>query len=388
MVAVSGAATYPQRIALPPDAQLLIEVRTPSGESLAVHARALDGAQVPAPFALDVPVAGQRTLRLAITSGLETLWMSGPVSLGKDPEVDGIDLGDIRLRQPAVIGPDHEMLCRDGRWRVGFDGEAAILATPDGAVALTRTGSDDGGRFASADGQTAVEIKGDTALLQVGGQDRGECRFVPPAIDPTWEAQGNEPFWKLTVEAGRMTLLRPASSTVEVLLPATEIRDDAFVYAGEAAILGLSVRESLCHDSMTGMPYPESVTVTAGQNELSGCGGDPLSLLTGGNWTVEAIGGEPVIEDSPVTLAVGLGGEVSGKAGCNVYSSSLELTGEGLSLSPIAATMMACQGPLMDQETAFLRALDGVDSFDLDETGALHLKVAGETAILARRTAR
>jgi heat shock protein HslJ len=48
---------------------------------------------------------------------------------------------------------------------------------------------------------------------------------------------------------------------------------------------------------------------------------------------------------------------VSGSSGCNTYSGAYKLEGANVTIGPLASTRMACEQALMDQETAFLTAL-------------------------------
>ncbi len=48
---------------------------------------------------------------------------------------------------------------------------------------------------------------------------------------------------------------------------------------------------------------------------------------------------------------------VSGSSGCNTYSGGYKLDGLNVAIGPLASTQMACEQPLMDQEAAFLTAL-------------------------------
>ncbi len=49
--------------------------------------------------------------------------------------------------------------------------------------------------------------------------------------------------------------------------------------------------------------------------------------------------------------------QVSGSSGCNTFTGSYTLDGINVTIGPLASTMMACEQPLMDQETAFMKAL-------------------------------
>jgi polar amino acid transport system substrate-binding protein len=65
-------------------------------------------------------------------------------------------------------------------------------------------------------------------------------------------------------------------------------------------------------------------------------------------------------------------GSVSGTAGCNSYSAAYTVDGDSLSIGQVASTMMACDQPTMDQETAFLAAMQSASSFKL-EAEQLHI---------------
>jgi len=64
-------------------------------------------------------------------------------------------------------------------------------------------------------------------------------------------------------------------------------------------------------------------------------------------------------------------GNVAGSSGCNTYTAGYTLDGDSLSIGDAASTMMFCDG-LMDQEIAFLAALQSASSFKL-ETNQLHI---------------
>jgi heat shock protein HslJ len=65
-----------------------------------------------------------------------------------------------------------------------------------------------------------------------------------------------------------------------------------------------------------------------------------------------------------VSYAVFSEGTVAGSAGCNNYNGSYETDGGSITIGPIAATLMFCEGA-MDQEIAYLGALGAVDSYEV-----------------------
>ena len=107
--------------------------------------------------------------------------------------------------------------------------------------------------------------------------------------------------------------------------------------------------------------------------------------LAGGEWTVEDIAGRGVVDGAPATLAFAEDGNLSGSTTCNRLIASYTVSGSALSISPAGTTMMACPEALMNQERRLLDALAAVESYRIDETGALILMAAGGTTITARR---
>ena len=77
--------------------------------------------------------------------------------------------------------------------------------------------------------------------------------------------------------------------------------------------------------------------------------------MTGYNTGTQAV--TSPIAGTTLTATFTAGGEVGGNAGCNNYSGPYKLDGTSLTVGPLATTMMACEQAILDQETAFLAAL-------------------------------
>jgi heat shock protein HslJ len=101
----------------------------------------------------------------------------------------------------------------------------------------------------------------------------------------------------------------------------------------------------------------------------AGGGGAALEDTT---WLLQSYGEagnlQAVLEDTEVTAEfTSKEKTVKGSAGCNSYSGGYELDKNKLTLpGPIISTMMACDEPIMDQETAYLSALQSAESFEID----------------------
>ncbi|WP_347342243.1 META domain-containing protein [Lujinxingia litoralis] len=107
--------------------------------------------------------------------------------------------------------------------------------------------------------------------------------------------------------------------------------------------------------------------------------------LLGEEWIVEDIAGEGVIDNSRATLHFLPEGRLAGRATCNRMMGTYQSEESQLTLSPAGTTMMACPEALMNQERKLMALLPKVESYRIDETGALILMTADGTTIVARR---
>jgi heat shock protein HslJ len=206
------------------------------------------------------------------------------------------------------------------------------------------------------------------------------------APQPPLTARGNEPGWSLTIGDAEIKLVTDYGATRSTFpKPAPETSGDAARYVVADANLAITLLQRPCADSMSGMFYPLTVRVERPEGVLSGCGGEPASLLLGPEWVVESIDGGWLIGDSRVTIAFQEDGRVAGLASCNRYTASYELTGEGLSIAGGASTMMACAPALMEEERRFFEALDAIRRFEIAPDGALVLAADDRPKLIARR---
>ncbi|HWV21941.1 MAG TPA: META domain-containing protein [Devosia sp.] len=203
----------------------------------------------------------------------------------------------------------------------------------------------------------------------------------------TWTARGNEPGWRVDVSETAINFSGMDGETFAIEPVPEPVRAEGIdVYTGTAGdkAFTLVAIDKICTDNMSGMPFPKTVVVTIGDRALAGCGSDPLSLLVG-DWKVEEISGTPVIAGSETSIGFDLDGSMYGNASCNRFFGGFSLTGEGLTLSPGGATMMACLDGLMEQEQKFLTALEEVSRFESLPDGALRLMDANGSAALTLR---
>jgi putative lipoprotein len=105
-----------------------------------------------------------------------------------------------------------------------------------------------------------------------------------------------------------------------------------------------------------------------------------------GDWRAVSIGGTPVAQGIESTLSITKAGEVSGKGGCNSFGGRASVDGVRLSFGAMRSTMMACAGPAMAQERAFLDALAATGRFGIaDGQLVLMTETSAPLAVLERR---
>jgi heat shock protein HslJ/uncharacterized lipoprotein YbaY len=393
-ISIKGALSYRARIALPPDSRAVValkDVSRPDGAVVAEQRIDLGGRQVPIPFELAVDRGKlddtrRYALRGAIFAGGRPLWASDPVMIDRPGAV--VDLGMLRMTPVRGRAFATEFRCGDQRITVDFTDKAMRLLVGADTFELRQSVAASGARYeAVGDATTSFWSKGREATLVVRGQSYPTCVQVFDDLK-TFTARGNEPGWRLDIDAATMTLVTQfGAKRVAVATPAAQ-RTGAFTRfaaRSEGGDLTVTVFDRTCKDTMTGMPHPYAVEVVLDRQKLAGCGGDPATLLQGPEWVVEDISGQGIVDRSRASLVFGPDGRVSGRASCNNFTGQYKLTGEGLTVSQTAGTMMACPPALMEQEAKFLEVLRNVQRFDLTADGALVLQADDRRTIKARR---
>lgn len=391
-IAIKGELTYRQRIALPPDAAAFVELREAgsTGAPIASQRINLEGRQVPIPFELSVSrdalaAASSPEVRGGVVIDGAPAWASEPRPVSASS--GDIALGTLLLApwKPIAFATDYR--CGGKPVLIGVVGEKMTMRVSGEDFALKPVETASGAKYeAEGDATTWFWSKGEGGAASVRGEQLADCAKVGGEETMTsLKARGNEPGWSLEI-AGDMLKLVSDYGQSRVETPAEKSVNGA-VTVWRAADKDLTVtwENSLCADDATGMPHPARVTVDHAGKTLKGCGGDPKTLLTGGEWIVEDINNGGVIDNSRASLKFDEEGRVAGMSSCNSYGAEYTLTGEGLSIGRAAATLRACAPALMDQERKFFDTLSKVSAFSIDETGALVLTAPDGGRILARR---
>jgi heat shock protein HslJ len=181
------------------------------------------------------------------------------------------------------------------------------------------------------------------------------------------------------------------------------------VYTAPATISGATLKigaaattQMACEAAVSGVEtaylanLAKAATFTATADALTIYGSDGKQLLAygaasanplEGEWNVTGYnnGQQAVVSPAAgttITVTFTAGGEVGGNAGCNSFSGTYKLDGTSLTVGPLATTMMACEQAAMDQETAFLTALQTPTNVETSGATVTLRAASGETQVV------
>ncbi|UIE37706.1 META domain-containing protein [Leptodesmis sichuanensis] len=113
---------------------------------------------------------------------------------------------------------------------------------------------------------------------------------------------------------------------------------------------------------------------------------NPTSPTLEGRWRLVNSGERPTPpvdpQATPITAEFS-DGRLFGSGGCNRYTTSYQTTGQQLQVGTISSTRMACPEPIMELEFRYLTALQGAQSYTIDQQGLqITYKTTEETGVL------
>ena len=123
---------------------------------------------------------------------------------------------------------------------------------------------------------------------------------------------------------------------------------------------------------------------------FSACSGADVSL-DGSSWSLMSYKdntGETVnVLPRSTTTVLFQANQVTGIAGCNNFNATYQTTRNKLSFGPVATTRKVCNTPLgiMQQENAFLAALDSTVSYKLSRNSLEMIDSKGKTLLIFSR---
>jgi heat shock protein HslJ len=166
-------------------------------------------------------------------------------------------------------------------------------------------------------------------------------------IGGTWEGDGDE----LTLTVGPMTAMACEEPIMQVEIGFVQAMSDTRSFSMDDDTLELEDSEG---DTLATLNTLVRAQLTAGTWNVTGYNNGADGVLS-------------IAEGTTMTAIFAEGGALSGNGGCNQYTSTYTVDGATIAIQPIAATQMACDQAVMDQETAFLAALGKATTFALGE---------------------
>ena len=104
--------------------------------------------------------------------------------------------------------------------------------------------------------------------------------------------------------------------------------------------------------------------------------------LSGREWHLISLGGAEMVPGTTITLGFGDDNRVFGSSGCNSYGASYSVNAGEISFGMAISTMMACmQEGVMEQEMAYLAALEAATGYELAGDQLIITYGAGEQLI-------
>jgi heat shock protein HslJ len=393
---IRGEMFSPEQVELTPGSVAIVELRADDAgpaQPVAEQRRQLDGRQAPIPFELSVESSALKSSTRYVFRGA-IVSTPGPVRATEPVEIEArvgvVELGSLRLWPVEQIAFGTPYLCGDTPVIFGALGKHLRMIVRSEAFDLEPAVSASGACYGTLDGKDTrfcFWSEGARARVTVRGVGLPECRAITEPELP-FTARGQEPGWAIKIDTSEISL-NTDFGALQLRMPRTEpqITADGILYrtAADGRRLSVSIQPRICADIATGMPHPYRVRYELDGGTRSGCGGDPRTLLTGGEWAVESIGGKPVMANSRVTILFLKEDRVAGNASCNRFMGGYKLTGEGLSFRQLGGAMMACEEPLSEQETRFLGLLRETYRFEIDPEGRLVLHTTRQQSIEARR---
>ena len=109
-----------------------------------------------------------------------------------------------------------------------------------------------------------------------------------------------------------------------------------------------------------------------------------------GAWTATGVNnGKGAVQSTTlteqITAVFGPDGGLAGSGGCNDYNATYTVSGDALTLGPVAATKKACADDVMTEENAYFTALGNVATFDIKGTTLTLRDSGGATQVTYTR---
>ena len=286
-----GAATYLERIKMPPGASLRVEALDAASGAVLATTTMPDVAGPPIPFSIALPANTGATngfaLRATLLGPQGEPWFETPAPVAATPGGDAVEIRMRRVANPATPAPAASDAAI-AHWECGELGVMSRYQADPSRVRLSFNGhalelpiarSASGARYADARGNE-FWTKGATGTFALVGEARRDC--VQAAQPSPWTAAllrgvafravGNEPGWYAEI-AGEPPMLDANLDYDERQLHAPlRAISSGYESTDAATPVRLRIERRLCEDGMSGQRFEAVVALESGGATYRGCG--------------------------------------------------------------------------------------------------------------------
>jgi uncharacterized membrane protein/heat shock protein HslJ len=223
--------------------------------------------------------------------------------------------------------------------------------------------------------------------------DKGPAKYADQLMNKLesgidFVASGNEPFWSVDVNFDQnITFKVLEGDSISVATPkGTKLMDVAatsYRVKTDSDYFEVIIYDKSCEDGMSGKEFPKSVEINYEKKRYTGCGAYLSDYRLNDIWVLESINQvAPNIASFPkglprMELNLALN-QAFVFAGCNEFSSAMEVRGKRIHFGRFTGTLMAC--PNMNFESDYLSKLaNRAVPFDI-EPGKLILQVGDDSS--------
>ncbi len=181
---LSGEIFVLERITLPGDTVVIVDVTTENDHPLTGLRRLTEDAQSPFGFSLDVPADQALVLRVGLRGLEDALWLSEPVLI--EPGENDLDIGAQRALRLPLMGFVGLLYCGSQVIEIGFLPEQIRIRLNEQIMTLSAQPAASGVLYSDPDNPaTSLHMKGDGAVLRIDGAELSECTLRRPDTDIT-----------------------------------------------------------------------------------------------------------------------------------------------------------------------------------------------------------
>lgn len=182
---VSGQVAVLERLSLPEDSMLLVDLSTADDLPIKGLRSVTAGAQSPFDFTIEAPAGVPLVLRVGLRAMEESFWLSEPVLIPAD-EGD-VNLGVLRAPRIPAMGLTGLLACGTQLVEIGFLPDTVRIRLNEQTITLQQQVAASGVLYVDQDNPaTSLHMRGDSGVLRIDGAELSECTVTRPEEDITF----------------------------------------------------------------------------------------------------------------------------------------------------------------------------------------------------------